>query len=410
MTWSNDGERFSLKWTGAFRVSDDEKGIDWVEEGATVTITDGVIQTSRIELRGTGGGVERQYFRNGMRRDYEPEGRLFLAAAIDKLIRHSGAFAKERVARFLKRGGPDAVLAAIDQLSDSSYVRRVYYTELLKQAPPSEGLLGQVLQRVPNELKSDYDKATLLTQAAQLSSMNDMHRVAIARAVKTISSDYDQRRTLTAILTTRPLAPPVAAAVLDSTASIGSNYDRAQVLVTVAENGGLTAATAPAFMALVRTMSSSYDQRRVFAAVSAQSSLGDAVGIEAIRAVGVISSPYDRSTALIEIIERGGLTDASAQAFFESASGIGSSYELSRVLRKAIAHPSSPSDRIVESVLRMAPKIGGSHDRATVLIAAATRGRLSAEGRQLYVAASNGLGNHDENRALAALVRAEGRR
>ena len=105
MTWSNNGEKFSVKWTGAFRLSDDEKGIDWVEDGATVTITDGVVLTSRVELRGTGGSVERNYWRNGSRRDYEPEGRLFLAAAIDKLIRHSGAFAKERVARFLKSGG-----------------------------------------------------------------------------------------------------------------------------------------------------------------------------------------------------------------------------------------------------------------------------------------------------------------
>ena len=47
-------------------------------------------------------------------------------------------FAKERVARFLKQGGPDAVLAQIDRLDDSSYVRRVYYTELLKQAELSE--------------------------------------------------------------------------------------------------------------------------------------------------------------------------------------------------------------------------------------------------------------------------------
>ncbi len=166
MTWSNNGEKFSVKWTGAFRLSDDEKGIDWVEEGATVTVTDGMILTSRVELRGKGGSVERNYWRNGTRRDYEPEGRLFLAAAIDKLIRHSGAFAKERVARFLKRGGPDAVLDEIDRLADSSYVRRVYYSELLKQAPPTDALLGRVLQRVPNELKSDYDKSTLLTLAA----------------------------------------------------------------------------------------------------------------------------------------------------------------------------------------------------------------------------------------------------
>ena len=409
MTWPNNGEKFSVKWTGAFRLSEDERGIDWVEEGARVTVTDGMIVTSRVELRGTGGSVERNYWRNGTRRDYEPEGRLFLAAAIDKLIRHSGAFAKDRVARFLKSGGPDAVLAAIDRLADSSYVRRVYYTELLKQAPPSESLLGRVLQRVPNEVTSDYDKATLLTQAAQLSSMNDTHRVAIARAVKTISSDYDQRRTLTTILSTKPLATTVAAAVLEATASIDSNYDRSQVLVTVAENGGLTAATTPAFMGLVRAMSSSYDQRRVLTAVSSNNSLDAAVGVEAIRAVGGIGSSYDRSTALMGLIERGGLTDASAQVFFEAASGIGSSHDLSRVLRKVTERPSA-SDRIIEGVLRVTPKVSGSHDRATVLIDVATRGRLTTEGRQLYLAASNGLGNHDENRVLAALVRAEGRR
>ncbi len=211
MTWSNNGEKFSVKWTGAFRLSDDETGIDWVEEGATVTVTDGFVLTSRVELRGTGGSVERHYWRNGMRRDYEPEGRLFLAAAIDKLIRHSGVFARERVARFLKSGGPDAVLAEIDRLSDSSYVRRVYYTELLKQATVSAALLDRVLQRIPAEVKSDYDKSTLLTQAAQGPSTNDTRRVAIARAVKSITSDYDQRRVLAAILNTQPLAPAVAA-------------------------------------------------------------------------------------------------------------------------------------------------------------------------------------------------------
>ena len=133
MSWSNNGEKFSVKWTGAFRLSEDEKGIEWVEDGATVTVTDGLILVSRVELRGKGGSVERNYWQNGTRRDYEPEGRLFLTAAIEKLIRHSGAFAKERVARFLKSGGADAVLAEIDRLADSSYVRRVYYTELLSR-------------------------------------------------------------------------------------------------------------------------------------------------------------------------------------------------------------------------------------------------------------------------------------
>jgi hypothetical protein len=408
MTWSDNGESISVRWTGAFRLNEDETDIEWVENGATVTVTDGVILRSRVDVRGTANGIERTYSSNGTRRDYEPEGRAFLAAAIDRLIRHSGAFAKDRVARFLKRGGPDAVLAQIDRLSESSYVRRIYYSELLKQAPPTDALLAKVLERVPREVSSNYDKATLFTLAAGLPAITDAHRVAIARAVKSISSSYDQRRSLTAIVNSTPLAATVAAAVVDAVASITSNHDRAEVLIAVAQHGGVTAATAPAFMDRVRTTSSSHDQRRVLTAVTAQASLADAVGVEIARAIGAISSSHDQSSMLITLIDRGGLTDGNAQVFFDSAARVTSSHDLSRVLRKVIER-SPENERLVSGVLRLAPKVSSSHDRANVLIDVATRSRVAGEARQLYVAATKGMGTHDENRALAALVRAEGR-
>ena len=409
MSWSNNGESISIKWSGAFRLSDDETDIAWIENGATVTITDGMVFRSRLDLRGTANGIERTFSRNGSRREFEPEGRAFLKDAIERLIRHSGAFAKERVGRFLKSGGPDAVFAQIDRLADSSYVKRVYYSELLKQAPPTDAVLARVLQRVPNELRSDYDKATLFTMAAALPAMQDSHRVAIARAVTSISSDYDQRRSLAAILNTTPLAGAVVAAVLDATASIASNHDRAEVLIDVAEHGGVTQATVPVFMERVRTMTSSHDQRRVITAVTAAGTLTDTVSIEAARTAGVMSSSHDLSSTLITLIERGGLTDASSQAFFESAARISSSHDLSRVLRKVIER-AADNDRLIAGVLKVAPKVNSSYDRANVLIDAATNARIAGETRQLYLAAANGLGGHDENRVLAALVRAEGRR
>jgi beta-lactamase regulating signal transducer with metallopeptidase domain len=404
-SWSNDNEKFSVRWTGGFRLSDDEKDIEWIEDGATLTITDGVVLTSRLELRGRGAGIERQYWHNGQRRDYDPEGRAFLGAALDKMIRRSGAFAKQRVARFLKRGGPDAVLAEIDRLDNSSYVRRVYYGELLTQAPPSDALLDRVLRRVPLELKSDHDKATLLTQAAQSPGMNDSHRVAIARAAQTISSDYEQRRTLTAILNTQPLAPAVAAAVLDASDSIGSSHDRSVLLLAVVEHGGLTPATTPAFMAQLQGMSS-YDQRRVLVAVSANAAVPGAVVVEAVRAAGAIPSSHDQSTALIGLIDRGGVTDASADAFFEAAGRITSAHDLSRVLLRLLERRDGGA-RVIEGALRTAPKISNGYNRAQVLIAVAGRGPLTGEARKLYIAASRNLSGHDENRVLAALVRAE---
>jgi hypothetical protein len=130
------------------------------------------------------------------------------------------------------------------------------------------------------------------------------------------------------------------------------------------------------------------------------------VAMESVRAAGSIGSAYEQATTLVEFVERGGLTDATAATFFESASRITSSYELSRVL-KTVLNRASLSERIVEGVLRAAAKISGSYERATVLLEVASRARLAGTNRQLYISAADGMGSHDENRVLAALVRSE---
>lgn len=410
MTWSHNDERVSVKWTGAFRLSADERDIEWVEEGATVTIADGTLFASRVDLKGVPGGrIERTFSKNAFKRDYEPEGRLFLADMIQKLVRQTGMFAKERVARFLSQGGPDAVLAEIDRLSDSSYVRRLYLTELMKQADLSEATLSKILQRAVTDLKSDYDRATLLTEILKRPAITEAHRVNIARTVKSISSDHDQRRTLSAVLDAGTVSAPVSSAVLDSLATVNSNYDRSLVLIELAEKGGVTPATSGQYMSHVRTMSSSYDQRRVLTALATKTSMPGAVAAEAVKAAGAISSSYDKAEMLLALIKRGGLTDQTADALFTSVVEIESSHDLSRVLRAVIAEPNT-TDRLVSGVLRAAAKISSSHDRANLLVDVAVSQPLSSQTRALYLAAAEGMGStHDSNRALAALVRAEKR-
>jgi beta-lactamase regulating signal transducer with metallopeptidase domain len=408
--WSHNDEKLSVKWTGPFRLTDDERDIAWIEEGATVTISDGVLFANRIDLKGLPGGrIERTFSKNAFKREYEPEGRLFLADALQKLIHRSGMFAKERVARFLKQGGPDAVLAEIDRLAESSYVKRVYYTELVKQSELSGSVLSRVLQRVPADMKSDYDRATLLTEILKLPSVTDAHRAEVARAARNISSDYDQRRTLSAVMASAPLSSAVSAAVLDAAATVDSNHDRSLILIEVAQKGGITPATMTAYMALVRGMSSSYDQRRVLTAMATQPGLPNGVTVEAVRAAGAMSSSHDQSEMLLALIKRGGLTDAAADAFFTSAVEIDSSHDLSRVLRAVIAEP-NVSDRIITGALRTAARISSSHDRANLLIDVAAKHVLSPQARSLYLSAAEAMGSsHDVNRALAALVRAERR-
>ena len=66
MSWSDGDEKISVKWNGAFRLSDDEKDIAWMEDGATLSIADGVIFKSTLELRGVNGRIERTFSKNGI--------------------------------------------------------------------------------------------------------------------------------------------------------------------------------------------------------------------------------------------------------------------------------------------------------------------------------------------------------
>jgi beta-lactamase regulating signal transducer with metallopeptidase domain len=405
--WSDDGERLSVKWTGAFGLSDDERDIAWVQDGALVTITDGVSNADRIELRGLPGNqVERTIYRNGTRREFDAEARAFLANVITRLIR-SGMFAAERVARILKQGGADAVLAEIERLqTKSSYVHRVYYTALVKSGNLTTPQLTRVLERAGQQITSDHEKGLVLSQVLQLPTATDEHRVVAARAAGNINSDYEQRKVLTAVLSRPPVSETIAMAVLEAAESINSSHERSTLLIELGRAGGLTARTSDRYMRAVSTMSSSHDQRRVLASLST-SSLPRGTVVDAVKAASGISSSHDKSEVLLQMLRSGGLTADSAPTFFASAATITSSHDLSRVLRAVAAQPNL-SDAIISGLLRASASVTSSHDRSLVLLDLLKTQTLSPSARQLFLDAAQGISSTvDQNRVLAELVRSE---
>jgi bla regulator protein BlaR1 len=443
-SWNHNGDRISVKWTGPFRLSEDERDIAWVEEGARVTISDGWLFTDRIELRGLAAGqIERSFYRSGIKQDYQAEGQTFLANAIARMIR-SGMFASDRVARFLKQGGPEAVLAEIDRLqSESNYVKRAYYSALLKQAELTPAVLNRVLERATKDITSDYDKSTLLVQILQEPSVTDEQRVTAARGARHVKSNYEQRKVLAAALSDGPVSDPLAAAVIESAASISSPYDRGLVLTELARKGGVTPKSSEAFVAAVKSMSSPYEQRKVLSALAGSPTLPEAVALDAVKAAGSINSPHDKrqtlnayiarsdaspkvagatlgsaatiasahdkAEVLLEVVRKGGVTDETAPQFFAAVTTIGSSHDLSRVLQALVARPSL-SEAVIDGLLRASGSISSSYERSRLLLAILKTQNLSPASRQLFLDAAQGISSsHEQNQVLAELVRSERR-
>jgi beta-lactamase regulating signal transducer with metallopeptidase domain len=408
--WSNDNERLTVKWTGEFRLSDDEQDIAWVEDGATLTIADGWVFTDRVEFRGLAGGkVERRYYRSGFQREIDAEGRAFVSGVIQRMIR-GGLFASERVARILKQGGPDAVLAEVDRLkTTSSHVKRVYYSALLKQADLTTPQLVRLLDRVTTTINSDHEKRLVLTQILNEPGVTDEHRALAARAAARMSSDHEQRLVLTAALATDAPSAAVIDAVLDGLEGVSSNHERSLVLIDVARKGGVNERTSARFMDRVTAMSSGYEQRKVLSALALNPKLAAAVARDSLEAVAVIASSHDKAEILLQVVAKAGVADDSAPTFFTTVDGLNSSHEQSRVLNALLAR-GRMSDSVLTAFLRTTTGISSSYERSRVLLGLLKVQPLTGNHRTLFLEAAETIpSKHEQDQVLAALVRAERR-
>lgn len=440
--WSSGGDKLAIKWTGGFRLSNDDKDIEWVESGRTVELSDGGwVLTTGVVLRGLPDGtIERSYRRNGFAQPYEPGGRAYLADALIRVIRSSGFGAESRVARFLKQGGVDAVFAEIAQL-EGDYVRRIYYTELFKQAQLTPAQITKIAQQASTTISSDYELGTLLKAASKHTNGDEGALVALIDATNTIGSDYEQREALVVLLPQHPSAK-VAAAVLTAASGLGSAYERSTLLIEFVHRGGLSVTTKPAFFDLVAGTTSSYEQGRILQTVMATPDMSADVVADArksslkmgsdydrrevlmssmahqtmtakgaadvIDATSTIRSDNERANVLVELAKKGGVTAESAPAYFGAVSRITSSFEQRRTIDPVLA--AKLDDAILTPLLRAVATIRGDYDRAETLVSVARRQSISSAVRPLYVTAAESIrSDYDQTRALAELVRAEKR-
>jgi hypothetical protein len=440
MSWSVFGQRVRMRWTGGFRVSDDGRDIVWIEPGQSVHIDDDAwFFSTGVEIKGRADGtVERFYHRNSFERPFEPEGRRYLATALDHAIRRTGLFAAARVGRMLAAGGIGAVTTEIGRL-ESPYVRRIYYAEILKQATLSPEDTAKLVNEAKASLRNDSELASLLLTVARRPAVSDAMKIAIAGASRGISADYEQRRVLNALITD-PLAAPVATAILTAAADLNNDHERATFLMALVGRGVPTAATQAPFFELARGIRSSHEHARVLRALAALPNLPDEVVAEILKNSQVVGQDFERrqvlaaslgrsltpsqaggllesaagirstserATLLVDFIKRSGVTAETASQFFPLVASINNGYEQRRVLNAVLAQAVVP-EAVLAGVLRTAAAIGSAHERTEVLVAIARSRPLAGANRELYLTAADGISSQSEqSRAYAELVRAE---
>jgi len=372
MQWSDDSHRFDVRLRGTVTFTDDLTDVQSLSDGGYLTLRDwSTVVPHTIEITSSGGTLTRTYFVAGLKRPWDEEAKRFLATQLPIMVRQSGIGAESRVKSIFERRGVNGVFEEIDRLG-GDYARRLYLVALIDVARFDAASVQPLLQRVGDRMKSDYDRRQVLEHVASTVPLDRKAAAAYVQAMATMTSDYDQREALSALA--KGNGPAVDGDTLaPALAHMKSSYDKRMVLEQMIARDGL-----------------STDGKRIVLA-----------------AVADLSGQYDRRQVLTAYIARFGVEPALREPFFATVRSISSNYDRREALT-ALAKKGSAGPGMQDAVLDVVAHMTSDYDRAEVLLAFVPV--VDAATRPAFVSAAESIkSSHDQNRVLAALVKAERR-
>ncbi len=406
-SWSDDDGRMEVTLHGGITFKDDLSDVESMSDGGLLRIRDWSHLIPRtIEIRSEGGRLTRSSYVAGVSRAWDAEAEQRLREALPRLVRRTGLAAESRVKYIFERKGLDGVLDVIGLL-ESDYARHVYFVALIDRAHPDSASVPRILAKM-DRIGSDYDRSQVLQHVASRVTLDQRAAAEYVRTVEPIRSDYEKRRALSALLAVRPLPAGSAGLVLRSAVNMRSDYDRSEVLRAALAQEPITDPDA-LFTAVGRT-TSSYEQRRVLSELADHPSLSLELKRGLLTAASSIKSDFDRASVLLAYVKRHGAEVSVRQPLFAAVNGMRSDYEKRRVLTAIAASPNASDAEIQRAVFDSVALMRSDYDRAEILLAVLRATGVGSASRPAFVAATERMGSsYDQNRVLAALVRAERR-
>jgi beta-lactamase regulating signal transducer with metallopeptidase domain len=164
-----------------------------------------------------------------------------------------------------------------------------------------------------------------------------------------------------------------------------------------------------AYLDAAKTIQSDFELHRVLSSLAKAGPMTPAIAASVLETSGSIDSDFELASFLLEFLKTGGVERSVRAPFFRALTTVASDFERGRVLQ-ALARRTDISDDTVLEILRSTQAMGGHFEKSQVLLAVASSHPLSGAGREAYIEAAEKLGDFEQGRALAALVKNERRK
>ncbi len=366
MTTQNGATFLRMKVDGAIEFTDDDRDVKSLSPHGHFRMEEGRwLSSHAYDVKAdSAGNLTKTYYIGESAKPLDDEGRAWLQRLMPQLIRDSGVGVVQRVARFLRQGGPNAVEAEIGLIhSDGS--KRNYVEQLFTQATLDTAQLKDAA-RLIRSISSDGDKAQVLTAVDEKYFSKEM-RPYLFEAAAGISSDGDKRRVLTDIVKKDGGNSETLVSTAKVARHISSDGDKAEVLVETAKAAHTDDVFDLEYFEAVKSISSDGDHARVLSAVLAAHGGDPMVLAQVLRSAGKISSDGDKARVLKEAVPRYSDDETLRKAFLDSANSIASDGDHQQVL-VALAARQGMSAPTLGGIAKSAQRISSDGDKARVLV------------------------------------------
>ena len=367
-TYSNNNGVSSteLEYRGKIIFTDDETDVKYISPGGFLKFSKKSFGNRRtILLEGEAQGkISREYREGSKKLPFEPDGRKWMASVLPEIIRTTGIGAKERIAKFYKKGGIDAVLEEISSLP-TNYVQRIYYSAAFNTPGLSTGDYVKLIEDAGDEISSSYELSKILITNSDIISKNNKTIAATIEVTRDISSSYEQSKVYKHYLTKSNLSEANKGLIIQAVREISSSYEQSKVLVALLKND-ISEENINLVVEEASNIGSSYEQSKVLQYLISNQSTDDLDLELLIKAVSDISSSYEQGRVLKQLVADKDLSPEQVQEVAKAAKFISSDYEQSKFLQ-AIISKQELDEVGINSILKMTEELSSSYEKSKVL-------------------------------------------
>lgn len=372
----NNRSNFKVKYEGEITLSDDDKDIQDISSGGYIEIKKSSFGRSRkIVIEKEGNTLIRKFYIGWSEKEYDPEGKNWLADILPDILRSTTMAAKSRVNRFYNKGGVNKVLSEIKKM-DSDYVQSAYFKLLLKKELTTKETI-KTLEIVGNTIKSDYYLSNVLRKNQQLFLKSPETLDAYITAAKNVNSDYYLNQIVKAVISNKNISDTQLARLLNISSDINSDYYLSDILKEVMDKRELNKENILVVMKLSKSINSDHYKSNILKKALRSKNLSKGAYDSFLISLKDISSDHYITEVIKEWLNNK-LDEDSLNQVLESIKTNISSDNYATTIYKKIASRNDLTENQLINVLNATEKIGSSNYLSSTLLAFAPQVKKSS--------------------------------